>query len=157
MIPCTLCRVSGLPDAVSPNRDSCAGQTSERSMAITFNHFDSSMPPPSSCLRRPYNKYRTSPSTFQKISGFYRFIKSIPFHTPPFAGDPPAPPEGSHPSHAAGGTAPPFRETERADGTPPARIRQPQPERRRQSCSFRWMRLIRLPSRDRPRSMKYIR
>lgn len=163
MTPNISYRPTRLPDAVPPNRNSCAGQPPETASGnyLQPSRFQHATPPP--CLRRPYNKYRISLPTFQKIPEFYRFIKSIFLRYPPLAVAPATyrpdshSPKGRPLSNAAGRNAPPFRETEPADGISSAGIRQSQPERNRQSRSFRCIRFIRLPSRDRPRSMKYIR
>ena len=159
MTPNISYRPTRLPDAVPPNRNSCAGQPPETASGnyLQPSRFQHATPPP--CLRRPYNKYRISLPTFQKIPEFYRFIKSIFYGTRllPLPRQRTVRPKGRPLSNAAGRNAPPFRETEPADGISSAGIRQSQPERNRQSRSFRCIRFIRLPSRDRPRSMKYIR
>ena len=163
MTPNISYRPTRLPDAVPPNRNSCAGQPPETASGNYHqpSRFQHVTPPP--CLRRPYNKYRISLPTFQKIPEFYRFIKSIFYGTRLL----PLPRQRTVRTATAlkgdlfrmrpEGTPPSFRETEPADGIPSAGIRQSQPERNRQSRSFRCIRFIRLPSRDRPRSMKYIR
>ena len=81
MTPNISYRPTRLPDAVPPNRNSCAGQPPETASGnyLQPSRFQHATPPP--CLRRPYNKYRISLPTFQKIPEFYRFIKSIFYGT----------------------------------------------------------------------------
>ncbi len=81
MTPNISYRPTRLPDAVPPNRNSCAGQPPETASGNypQPSRFQHATPPP--CLRRPYNKYRISLPTFQKIPEFYRFIKSIFYGT----------------------------------------------------------------------------
>ena len=152
MTPNISYRPTRLPDAVPPEQKfmcRTASRNGKRQLPSTV-----SIPVcyPTSLPSEAYNKYRISLPTFQKIPEFYRFIKSIFYGTRLL----PLPrqrtvrtatsPKGRPLSNAAGRNAPPFRETEPADGIPSAGIRQSQPERNRQSRSFRCIRFIRLPA-----------
>ncbi len=114
MTPNISYRPTRLPDAVPPNRNSCAGQPPETASGNYHqpSRFQHVTPPP--CLRRPYNKYRISLPTFQKIPEFYRFIKSIFLRYPPLAVAPATyrpdshSPKGRPLSNAAGRNAPAF-------------------------------------------------